>query len=100
MYVCLYLPTVQTLITFILFVLKNPNKSGTIKVSLQSSSCICLILTILDEMFLKQGRNARWAAKAIGEAVGKDFRKFDTFLCIEALQELYQLHNMQTNHSI
>jgi len=47
-------------------------------------------------MFLKQGSNTRWAAEAIGEAVGKDFCKFDAFLCIETFQELYQLQDRQT----
>ena len=57
------------------------------------SSCAWLILlTIFDEVFLKQWGNARRAAEAIGEAVGNNFCKFDSFLRIEALQELYQLH--------
>jgi len=59
-----------------------------------------LILTIFDEMFLKQGRDARRAAEAIGKAVGNDFCKFNTLLTIEPLQELYQLHDMPSKCNI
>lgn len=48
-------------------------------------------------MFFKQRRNADWAAKSIGKAVRNDFCEFDTLLCIEAFQELYQLQDEQTN---
>jgi len=53
-------------------------------------------------MFLEQGSNARRTAEAIGKAVGNDFCKLNSFLCIESLQELYQLQDTHTHthHSV
>jgi len=53
-------------------------------------------LTIFDEMLLKQGSDTRRCAKPIGEAVGNDFSKLDTFLSIKPFQELYQLQDRKT----
>jgi len=50
-------------------------------------------------MFLKQGSNTRTASESIGKAVGNDFCKFDTFLCIESFQKLYELQHEQTQHA-